>query len=83
MRALSIREPPLAELVETLLRLRRLGSCGTGPSKFTGKDPIVAHPGIPGARDGSHGLLLLDQRGGAMADFSVVPCGKLPADLDR
>ena len=58
MKALQIRGPGEVELVEVptpmpkadevLLRVRRIGLCGTDLSTFRGKNPLATYPRIPG-----------------------------------
>lgn len=58
MRAIEISEPGQVRLVErpeptpqrgeVLLRVRRIGFCGTDLSSFRGTNPLVAYPRVPG-----------------------------------
>jgi threonine dehydrogenase-like Zn-dependent dehydrogenase len=58
MKAFCIGEPWKAGLIElpepsagageVLLRMRRVGFCGTDLSTFTGRNPLVAYPRVPG-----------------------------------
>jgi 2-desacetyl-2-hydroxyethyl bacteriochlorophyllide A dehydrogenase len=63
MHALSITTPRAAELVEramptpgrgeVLLRVRRVGLCGTDLASFRGTNPLVTYPRIPGHEIGA------------------------------
>jgi threonine dehydrogenase-like Zn-dependent dehydrogenase len=58
MKAVEISEPgharlterpePVAGLGEVLLRVRRIGFCGTDLSSYRGTNPLVAYPRVPG-----------------------------------
>src|SRR5262245_39034502 len=58
MKAVEIAEPGKARLTErpepkpksgeVLLRVRRIGFCGTDLSSFRGTNPLVAYPRVPG-----------------------------------
>jgi threonine dehydrogenase-like Zn-dependent dehydrogenase len=58
MKAVEITEPGKAQLVErekptpgageVLLRVRRIGYCGTDLSTFRGTNPLVSYPRVPG-----------------------------------
>jgi len=41
-------EPPPVEPDKAMLRVRRIGLCGTDLSTFLGKNPLVTYPRIPG-----------------------------------
>ncbi len=94
MKALQIRGPGEVELIdvptptpkadEVLLRVRRIGLCGTDLSTFRGKNPLVTYPRIPG-----HEIAATVEEGAKIPDgiaagtnVTVSPynnCGKCPA----
>jgi threonine dehydrogenase-like Zn-dependent dehydrogenase len=45
---LTTRPEPTPGLGEVLLRVRRIGFCGTDLSSFRGSNPLVAYPRVPG-----------------------------------
>jgi 2-desacetyl-2-hydroxyethyl bacteriochlorophyllide A dehydrogenase len=96
MKALAMREPGEASLVEVrdaaaaegdvLLRVRRVGLCGSDLNSFRGKNPMVSYPRIPGHEvagtivkaSASHPQLA------AGMDVTLSPytqCGKCPSCL--
>ena len=93
MKALQVRGPGEVELVdaptprpkqdEVLLRVQRIGLCGTDLSTFRGKNPLVTYPRIPGheiaatVEEGANGIT-------AGTNVTVSPynnCGRCPACL--
>ena len=58
MKALTIAEPGKTEILtlpdpvpsddEVLLKVERVGFCGTDLSTYLGKNPLVTYPRIPG-----------------------------------
>ena len=46
--ALSEVEPPVPSAGEALLRVRRVGLCGTDLNSFRGRNPLISYPRIPG-----------------------------------
>jgi threonine dehydrogenase-like Zn-dependent dehydrogenase len=97
MRAVEISEPGQARLVErpeptihrgeVLLRVRRIGFCGTDLSSFRGTNPLVAYPRVPGHEIAATIEALgpgVDGRWRPGQDVLVMPytsCGKCSACL--
>ncbi len=94
MNALVIREPEIAwiETVadpamrpgEALLRVRRVGLCGSDLSSFRGKNPLVSFPRIPGHEIAATIVELSENRSGLSPGMDVTlspytSCGQCAA----
>lgn len=97
MKALVVRQPgaaaiedvqePEAQEGEALLRVRRVGLCGSDLNSFRGRNPMVSFPRIPGHEIAA---TIVEMRGDAPglsvgADVTVLPytsCGKCAACLN-
>lgn len=94
MKALVMREPGIARIEdvpepkmgsgEALLRVRRIGLCGSDLNTFRGRNPLVSFPRIPGHEVAATILALSEERPGLAVGMDVTlspytSCGQCAA----